>query len=217
MTTTRKQPTQSERERGVRLRIARSLTLYSTRAAFCAKHGFIIQTIQMWELGENSPSSRQLQRFVDALKQEGISCSKEWLLHGVGDPPLLGKPTTDDSPMQLSASDQVDREVQLFTSLSARRGIKAVVLTVANANMQPDFVETDRVGGYEVAEENIDTMVGQTCLIKPKAKAPWQVGKLQKAGDHYVVATHSSDCPPIVTTRLAGVAQIVWHRRLIVQ
>ncbi|MEM7589862.1 MAG: hypothetical protein AAF320_06895, partial [Myxococcota bacterium] len=204
--TTRKLPTQSEKERGARLRIARSLTLYPTRAAFCEKHNFTIQTIQMWELGENAPSNRQLQRFMDVLKKEGISCSREWLLHGVGDAPVRGKPTADDSPTKLSASDQVDREAQLFVSLSARRGLEAIVVTVSDTHMQPEFAPTDRVGGYEAPSSDIDTLLGQTCLVKPNTKSPWQVGKLRKAGDYYVVTVNSPDCPPIVTKRLAGAA-----------
>ncbi|MEM7403358.1 MAG: hypothetical protein AAF310_05060 [Myxococcota bacterium] len=210
----RKLPTQSERERGARLRIARSLTLYATRAAFCAKHNFTIQTIQMWELGENAPSVRQLQRFIDALKQEGVLCGKDWLLYGIGDPPVHGKPTSNDSLTQLSAGDQVEREVQLFVSLSARRGQKCVVVTIPNADMQPGFEPTDCVGGYELPDNNVDSLLDQICLVKPKSQVSWQVGKLRKAGEHYVVSVNSSQSPPIVTKRLAGVARIVWHRKL---
>lgn len=212
--TTRKLPTQSERERGARLRIARSLTLYSTRAAFCAKHNFTIQTIQMWELGENAPSMRQLQRFLDALNQEGVACSREWLLYGVGDPPVRGKPTADNSPTRLSAGDQVDREAELFVSLSARRGIEAMVIVVSDASMEPEFEPTDRVGGYAVPQGDINAMLGHTCLVKAKSKGTWQIGKLRRAGDHYVMTVNSPDCPPTVSRRLAGVARIVWHRKL---
>ena len=79
---------------GARFRSARSLVPDLNRKSFCERHGINRYTMQSWENGLHVSKGRNVEKFIDALAREGVYCTSEWLIEGVGDPakPLSGAP-----------------------------------------------------------------------------------------------------------------------------
>ena len=71
---------------GERLRRARILAGISTRREFEEKHQISANTLQGWEQGKNPLSQKGARRVINALKEEGLICTVEWLINGTGMP-----------------------------------------------------------------------------------------------------------------------------------
>ena len=77
---------------GERLRRARILAGISTRREFEEKHQISANTLQGWEQGKNPLSQKGARRVINALKEEGLICTVEWLINGTGMPLANTKP-----------------------------------------------------------------------------------------------------------------------------
>src|SRR4051812_40338372 len=77
-----------KKERGNRIRKIRE-DLYMNRKAFAKKNNIPYPTMQNWEDGRfGGLSKRGAKMIATIFTQEGIFCTAEWLLDGVGQGPV---------------------------------------------------------------------------------------------------------------------------------
>jgi|GEM_PF-1142928 len=81
----------SAKAKGKRLKIARELT-YLGLTAFAKKHDFNYGTLKSWEFGLHGglPPKRVFD-VLRSLQMEGIVCSYEWLVYGIGEEPYRSR------------------------------------------------------------------------------------------------------------------------------
>lgn len=71
------------------------LYLGLTRKNFEIKFGISRHTLRAWEIGEKRFTDNAIKRVVDLLNSNGINCSFEWFLSGMGDSPIMLKESID--------------------------------------------------------------------------------------------------------------------------
>lgn len=83
--------------RGKRLKTVRIMTGL-TRKLFEEKYGISASTIQSWEIGEaDGLTEHDVKRLLPVLLKEGIACTEQWLLYGIGSfPHIMGISLTDE-------------------------------------------------------------------------------------------------------------------------
>ncbi len=110
----------SAEARGKRLRVVRMMTGLP-RKGFEEKYDISASTIQSWEAAKaGGLTKRGVARILDVLKQEGIFCTMDWLLYGIGASP---QPTSMRVPQvrEEEATYQVDEEEVIKQELLAFR------------------------------------------------------------------------------------------------
>ena len=59
-------------------------TVCHNRLIFCERHAISPHTLSTWEKGKKPVTEKGANKLIEAFAKEGILCSVEWLLHGVG-------------------------------------------------------------------------------------------------------------------------------------
>jgi hypothetical protein len=201
---------QQKQQIGERFRQARSLVPLS-RTTFCKKHGLSYHTMQSWELARHASRLENVARFCEALAKEGIICTENWLLEGVGTIPLpaLGLPYAQPEVLTLIA-----KEMAFFQDLHQQAGIQTVIMRIEDAAMHPDYRIGDYVGAQCLTVDRVEQFYNQVCLIEVQPQH-YLLRQLIKEGERYLLLAHkSADYPPISLDKILGLAEILIHRRL---
>ncbi len=208
-------------EMGVRIRMARSL-LPLNRTEFCDKHGLNRYTIQAWEIGRNKIGLTSLRKFCDALGQEGVFCSPEWLLHGKGDSPFkIGsrgmeikaeKSWVKQPQANASEAQEIEDEAEFFKKSQSKAGHNVVVLQLTDSAMEPLYARGDYVGSRAVPSKLVDQLVGQVCVIEI-GPGNFVVRRLMTAGNSYLLVPADFNSKAAVLEKLGNIFEIVWHRK----
>lgn len=143
--------------RGKRLKRIRQLAGL-TRDALAAQAGVSKATFSYWENASlSSLSDKGAEKVVKALAKQGISCSLEWLLLGIGHSPQikglrLDLPNSDFSAASTPmVNDDLRAEIDLFQSLHA----DSIITTIKHAAMSPILAAGDVVGGVWQSPSNL--------------------------------------------------------------
>lgn len=91
---------------GARFRSARALVPHLNRKSFCEQHDINRYTMQSWENGLHVSKGKNVEKFIEALALEGISCTSEWLFEGKGEP---ARPFHAIGPAERSNLNQENR------------------------------------------------------------------------------------------------------------
>src|SRR5687768_14783156 len=75
-------------ERGNRLKFCRGM-LQKTLKDLGATHQVSVGSLSNWESGTSSITEKNVYKIISLLAEEGLICSKEWLLEGTGEAPYL--------------------------------------------------------------------------------------------------------------------------------
>lgn len=210
---------------GERLRRARILAGISTRREFEEKYSVSANTLQGWEQGKNPLSKKGAKRIIEALKNEGLICSLDWLMHGQGVPPRAFEMTREISAetdlenmlnqMHLQEEQAIYQELQTFKTHNPN----PIIITISDDTMEPQFREGDYVAGVRLTRpEDIQKHLGEPCIIE--------------LIDHTIIARHlhadiksgfytlsctnfrSKHGPlTISNAQIISAAPILWHRR----
>lgn len=104
-------------DQGKRLITLREVT-HLTRRAFARKHNIPLGSLQNWESGRYKGLSKQaIRQLIHAFSQEGIDCSAEWLLYGIGDMPKQRKEnylSSHDTNHHHDSTQQVQANARIF-------------------------------------------------------------------------------------------------------
>ena len=210
---------------GMRLRRARILAGLATRREFEQKHQISANTLQGWEQGKNPLSIKGARRIVEALKQEGVICTMEWLIHGTGMPPrpyemanagLRSELHQNQSLVELNQREEqlIYREAQLFRQQTPN----SIVLTVADDAMEPYYSIGDYIGGTQVFNDDIAQYLNSVCILELENNLilPRYLQQGKAPGSFTASCTNpttTSSPLNIYNAKIISAAPIIWHRR----
>jgi hypothetical protein len=207
-----------------RLRQARSLVSMS-RIDFCIKHDLNPDTIQSWELGRTMIRDANATKFCEALAQEDIFCSENWLIEGVGPPPsrLSSEIETLYSPqlfvrwLKSKSSNplisMVQDEAIFFQQNCQEKGLDPIIINLIDKAMNPDYGEKEYIGAIRIAPEQIDTLNQGICLIETKPDY-FLVRKLLIEKDKYILIPSNTNYPILYLDSIVSVGEIIWRRKV---
>jgi hypothetical protein len=155
---------------GARFRSARALVPQLNRKSFCERHGINRYTMQSWENGLHISKGKNIEKFVEALAQEGVACSIEWLLEGKGVPAQPFHAPDHQNPDQLDAAPNKKGAAHPFLSqvddLAHRLqdlGHETKIFCVEDDSMVPKFAKGDLI---LAARQEGDTAIWPYCLVE---------------------------------------------------
>lgn len=157
----------SAKARGQRVASLRGMTRLS-REALAAKYPIPPRTLQNWELGSATGlTEKGARKLITAAKAEGVHCTFEWLMYGVGEGPYFlhqapAAPLT--LPNQENARSVIANEITtLFHRCFAEHGID---LTVKDDGLAPSYKPGDYVAGEKCYKAHIAKLIGQDCIVQ---------------------------------------------------
>ena len=209
------------RARGKRLKTVR-LMAQLTRLALETKHGISSSTLQSWESAKSSGlTERGVQRILPALEKEGVYCTSDWLLYGVGAAPQIigvnGNELADKTNLPIVALNEnraVIEEVLYFRSIHR----DALDMMVADDGMEPHYHLNDHVAGKCRTGTRIDYLVGMDCIVQTKQNQLLfrRLLKSTQAHRYNLICTNintTARSPILYDQEIIGAAPIIWHRR----
>lgn len=209
---------------GERFRLARELSPLS-RKSFCAKHDLNWYTVQSWELRRNFSRGVNVSKFCEALAAEGIICTEDWLIEGIGPKPYLESsqeasayaPPITSRQLKKHTSNYIEsliqEEVALFCDHSQKIGRQGVAIQISDEAMKPDFEYGEFVGALTIPEDKINHFHQVVCLVEAKPHH-FLIRRLLKEGDTYILLATNKDYPLIRLEQITSLGEIVWRRRL---
>jgi len=202
---------------GRRIKMTRTLAGIS-RKDLEEKYGISMHTLQSWELGRNPLTEKAASKLVEIFHSTGISCSRQWLLEGVGKSPALLEsefspyPTTDkDIAPLLAQENTIQKEVDFFKTNNPN----AVVIMVSDDTMEPSYSHGDFVGGIRyIIPQKINECVGHDCIIEISDGIFFR-RLLQRKNGYALVCLNAqteTDEPVIFAKSILAATPIIWHR-----
>jgi HTH-type transcriptional regulator, cell division transcriptional repressor len=214
-------PKSSPAARGRRLKTARMMTGL-TRNGLEEKYNISASTIQSWEAAKaGGLTERGVSRMLPVLHQEGITCTVDWLLYGIGSGP---QPTSTpvfatgvvETTMQPKLPDEkaVIQELLTFRKLNPH----GIDLVLADDGMGPQFMPGDYIAGIRRIDEKIATVIGLDCIVQTSHNDLQfrRVKKSTKPGLYNLICTNPETSvfeTTLYDQELISAAPIVWHRR----
>jgi HTH-type transcriptional regulator, cell division transcriptional repressor len=160
--------------RGKRLKSLRMMAGLS-RKALEDKYDVSASTMQSWEDAKaGGLTEKGSKRAIEVFRQEGIRCTVDWLLFGIGLPPQLSdKLFQQQIQLQEAIDDRtamVDDRTRIVKELLAFRqhNPDAVEFIVPDDGMMPLYHKGDYVAGKRRYNEAITNVVGMDCIIETK-------------------------------------------------
>ena len=208
---------------GARFRRARELCPLN-RTDFCNKHGLNCYTVQSWELGRSFSRTTNITKFIEALADEGITCTEAWLMEEVGPGPCLTSSSKDSvfvppiSTRQLKkktgtlSETLVQKEIALFSEHSLKLGMDEVIIQISDDAMSPDYEPGEFIGAWRISNDQINQLHYTVCLIETTPNH-FLVRRLLREGDAYILMALNKDIPLIRLNQVTSVAEIIWRRR----
>jgi hypothetical protein len=198
----------------------RQLTQLSRRE-FSKRYGIAAGTLQNWEDAHgNGLSEKGAYRLVNSLQTDGIFCTPQWLLHGVGDAPRV----TDLMPaialvMDSHATVDVEQaaiaaELQLFCTHYP----DAIFMHIKDDSMVSQYNSGDYVAGVRYYENAMQNFIGKDCIVMlntgEQLLRRLRFSNIPGLFDLFAINPQTTATKPYYyDVSLVYVAPIMWHRR----
>lgn len=135
-----------------------------TRKDFQEKYQIPIGTIRLWE-DTKKIKEKAADRFLSALHQEGIECTRDWIVSGKGQIPSINDfyhiKSTDVSIL----GDNFDEDIAIEISYLQRKFGNAFISMVVNDDSNHPFLSVgDYVGG--LLGKNKNELINQLCIVE---------------------------------------------------
>lgn len=221
-------PEEACQERSKRLKLARKLTGI-TLEEVPEKFGISKHTFYAWESGRNPIRDKAVHKIITALRQAGVYCTAEWLVHGTGLSPRFMYEVSAASEAMHPTQDNATEEWEQFSDeLAVLSEIKvfqkvnqnAEVRFITDDGMMPTYSPGEYVGGIcfqgdELTAIALNThciveLINGTCLIRHLSQGSRPgVYNLSCLNTQARVSHHV-----LYDVELLKAAPIIWHRRL---
>lgn len=204
---------------GTRFRSARSLVPDLNRKSFCEKYGINRYTMQSWENGLHVSKGKNIEKFIEALAREGVICSAEWLIDGVGEPArayheikqVVAKPP-EVMAETIDIADDMNFSTYLIDKvmgLSKEMGADVIAHRVTDDAMAPKFLAGDVVLGQKMSF--IREMAHQKhCIIKLNEDR-MVIRKVLVTKEGLLLVAADERVPSFVLNFGSEIYKIVWH------
>lgn len=209
--------------RGRRLKSLRKMADLS-RKAMTLKHEISASTVQAWEEGKSGGlTTKGAQRVIAALKNEGVFCTLEWLLHGEGQSPYVtekaflgARENTSEfpNPVTLSDADIIAKELNVFRTLNH----DVLDMLVYDDGMYPHYQPGDTVAGKRFHGVNMAELIGRDCIIEIKTGEVLcrrlRAGKKPNLYSLQCTYLETIASEPLrYDVEILSAAAIIWHRK----
>ncbi|MBA3813514.1 MAG: helix-turn-helix transcriptional regulator [Alphaproteobacteria bacterium] len=153
-------------ERGNRLKACRAM-LNKTLKELGTAHHISIGSLSNWESGASPISEKNVHKIISLLAAEGLICSKEWLLEGMGEAPYIYisksySPDQKDSSFNLTSQFLFFKEIESFKKSHP----DMLIALVRDDSMLPFLRVGDYVGGAELSKADYINEQGNICIIE---------------------------------------------------
>ena len=165
----------SPETKGYRLQRARKIANLSRRDV-SVKYDFQIDTYKGWELGKHGGLTIQAARkIVTMLAKEGVSCSLEWLMYGIGEGPHViefiypnqhKKSTTSISTFEPLTNNDENKQIKKELVLFHKGTIDSIAVCIEDDSMLPFYHIGDHVAGSKHYDKKIKRLLGLNCIIQ---------------------------------------------------
>jgi len=209
--------------RGRRLKSLRKMADLS-RKYLTTQYYISSSTLQSWEEGKaGGLTVKGAHKIILALRQEGVSCTAEWLLHGTGQPPhlsekiYLGKEKTlfESVPPTLNETEVILKELNTFRQLNR----DVLDMLIIDDGMNPFYHKGDRVAGKRYfGEEAIKEAIDRDCIVETKSGEILcrRVRKGQSKNSFNLQCVHidtTVKTPFLYDVDILSAAPVIWHRK----
>lgn len=209
----------SSQARASRLKRMRRLTFLS-RKDFAKKHTFSPGTLQNWETARFGGLTEKGARLIlKAFKLEGIFCSYEWLMLGVGDGPIFNKHSARNRvsnvvEAKLVSKPSFTQELKFFTQL--HHG--AVVHELHDTSLLPYMQVGDMLVGVPCNIARQSEIVGRLCILdlSHSVRVARYVKAIHPDGTvNFVAANPFSDANYLLQDRaeVGKISPVLWWRK----
>lgn len=216
-------PNSSPKMRGKRLRTLRMMTGLS-REAFAEKYGISASTIQSWEAAKaGGLTSKGANRMIPVFLDEGIRCTVDWLLYGIGNPPQQSNWHYQQElrePAAPTTYNITDQDAIIAQELLRYRELNPDVIdyVIVDDGMSPHYIAGDYVAGSRRRKDEIYTLLGMDCIVETKNNEI--LLRRLKQGSRpglYTLISSNLDSelqfPVLYDQELISAAPVTWHRR----
>lgn len=211
----------SSQARASRLKRMRRLTFMS-RKEFAKKHAFSPGTLQNWETARFGGLTEKGARLIlKAFKAEGIFCSYEWLMLGVGDGPVFARHTehamidTGRKVQDPQKRPNITQEMKFFLQLH----YGAICTQVKDDSLNPYIENGDWLAGMPCNIARQAEILGNLCileLISGERVARYVKQIFQDGKVSFVAANPFCQAGNLFSERVLvqKIAPVVWWRKV---
>jgi DNA-binding transcriptional regulator YiaG len=216
--------------RGVRVQMLRGLTGLSRRV-FRERYGIPSPSMENWELGKgNGLSEKGARKLIALLKPDGIHCTFEWLMHGIGPGPTVlsnsyfGRLLKPSDQQEVTASafnneNQLEMIMEELLVFQQHYPKVAVDFVVTDDGMEPRFIKGEYVAGPKYNSDAMEKLIGLDCIIHTKEGDV--LLRTLKQGDlpgRYNLVCRNLNAkvgkPILYNVEILSAAPVIWARRM---
>lgn len=117
-------------------------------------------TLKQWETEYRDISDKGALTIIEVIRKEGIICNLQWLLHGVGNPPVYQSEVFNPKKETVT-SWEFDQEIRNFKSLHQNN----IILEVNDDSMKPYLIYGDVVGGQWLEDFSKEFFNKKLCIL----------------------------------------------------
>ena len=215
----------SPEARAMRVASLRKMTRLSRRA-FSEQYLIPARTLQNWEDAlSGGISSQGARRLIGALKAEGIYCTYDWLMHGIGDGPQVSERLYNKAAEKIAGGDfttPINEQMQWIADellLFREHHKQSVDFVVVDNGMEPRFIIGEYVAGVRRTKDEIEKLIGLDCIVQSlDGDILLRTLKKGRAPGYYTLVCSNPhtdvEKPILYDVALIYAAPIVWARRI---
>jgi len=211
----------SPKERGQRLKRLRNLANLSRRDIE-DKYFIKINTLKGWEVGRHGGlTEKGAVKILNILEQEGVNCSLDWLLYGIGKGPTIAEKfeSEQEEVKEPASHERESEDKQIIDELLFFRQnhTNSIDLILEDDSMEPCYTKGMYVAGIKRFDEEIDNIIGHNCIVQTVDGRLLlrNVRKGSKTGLYHLICLNTQseiDEPVIYDIELVSAAPAIWQR-----
>lgn len=210
-------PLASQEARGERVRRLRNLANL-TRLQMCEDCDINVNSLKGWEIGRyGGLTSYGAEKIISRVAMEGVLCSLEWLMYGMGSGPSI--PTTMVYPTAQSSNPKTeDEKIQDELVLLKQQYQGIINIIVDDEGMLPFYSIGDYLAGQELSFEKLSQAINQNCIVE-KEDGKFIVRQVRAGSlpNTYTLVSLNNAIsiqePIIYNVKLRTIAPVIWHRK----
>jgi len=199
----------------------------TSREKFARSVGVSAHSVASWEnVKFGGLSLDGAKRIIKLAATKGVKCSLDWLVHGLGIGPVINELSIKDLPKlpeyiasgeELFVIQEMGAFYQLFNKIA-----DVVTMKIPDDGMLPHFAKGDYVAGLRRKAEDINTLLGQMCIVEldspNKERLLRRLTKGDKINQYTLVCDNlqpkESVSPVLYDIKLLSAAPVVRHYKL---
>lgn len=195
-----------------------------TREEMNLRHHIPPSTLRGWETPGLSRSQgltqKGAERLSTALQKEGVICSIEWLMEGIGLGPQFLSTTTESAKKSKVKSSPWSQHLAIQNEIRCfeENNPEPIITIITDNGLSPFYQQGEYVGGTKKYLKDIALLVDTYCIVETAEQGVF-VRKLchgKKANTFSLVSLNGQDTvedEALSNVKLNWAATIVWHRK----